>query len=129
MNLIIQKPDTYGALASSLCLVHCIATPFLLVSASYATAPVWWTHLDAIFLTVSFFALYRSVQTTSRYFMKYTLWSSYGILCMLIVNEKMQWAEIPEFANYLAAIALVGLHLYNLKYCQCKSENCCVKTK
>lgn len=123
MNLFIQKPDTYGALASSLCLVHCVATPFLLVSLSYAAAPAWWAHLDTIFLIISFFAIYRSVQTTSKKMMKYALWLSYAVLFVLILNEKMQWREVPEMVSYLSAFTLTGLHIYNLKYCQCKTAN------
>ena len=59
MKLIIKKPDTLGALASSLCIVHCLATPMIFIAHSCAiggceAAPSWWKNLDYLFLTISF---------------------------------------------------------------------------
>ncbi|QMU64059.1 MAG: MerC family mercury resistance protein [Flavobacteriaceae bacterium] len=134
MKLTLNSPDTFGTLASVLCVVHCLATPllFLVHSCSIShckTTPVWWKSLDYFFLTISFFAIYRSAQTTSKNFMKYALWTSWAILFILIINEKMQWASITEIATYCTAFTLAGLHIYNLNYCQCKTDNCCTKNE
>jgi len=35
---------------------------------------------------------------------------------------------IPSYIGaltYISAFSLSALHIYNLKYCQCKDENCC----
>ena len=132
MKSISLKPDIFGAIASSLCMVHCLATPLLFITHVYGssgseTVPFWWKDLDYLFLTVSFIAIYRSTQTTSKKFMKYALWAGWAILFCLILNEKMKWLTIPGIFNYIAAIGLSTLHVYNLKYCQCKDENCCAK--
>ena len=132
MKSIAIKPDIFGAIASSLCILHCLATPLLFITHVYGsfgseTVPFWWKNLDYLFLIVSFAAIYRSTQTTSIKFMKYALWAGWAILFSLILNEKMMWLNIPGIYNYTAAIGLSTLHIYNLKYCQCKDENCCVK--
>ncbi|GAB1856869.1 hypothetical protein MHTCC0001_17050 [Flavobacteriaceae bacterium MHTCC 0001] len=130
MKLITQKPDVFGALASTLCLIHCLATPFLFIAHAYAendsiAMPIWWKSLDYLFLTISFFAVYRSTQITSKQFMKPLLWLSWIVLFLAIINEKFEFFHLPESFTYVPALTLVVLHIYNLKYCQCKTENCC----
>ena len=44
----------------------------------------------------------------------------------LIINENINLLEIPETLNYITAISLAFFHIYNLKYCQCEDEKCCV---
>lgn len=130
MKLTLNRPDTFGALASALCLVHCFATPFIFIAHSCAaggceTSPVWWRSLDYIFLIISFFAVLQSAKNTSKSFMKPLLWASWFSLFFLIVNEKIQLLSLPETLTYIVAIVLATLHIYNLKYCQCKTNNCC----
>lgn len=130
MKFISLKPDFFGAVASSLCMVHCLATPLLFISnlhtsRGYETIPFWWKELDFIFLAISFIAIYRSTKTTSKNFMKYTLWIGWVVLFFLILNEKIAWLRISGILNYIAAISLSSFHIYNLRYCQCDNENCC----
>jgi len=134
MNLTINRPDTLGALASTLCMLHCFATPFLIIalagSASYTgEAPIWWTSINYIFLVIAFFAVLRSTQTTSRSIMKPLFWTSWVLLAFVIINEQFGWIELPELVTYVAAAFLVGLHLYNRRYCQCKTDTCCVENE
>lgn len=131
MNLSINKPDSLGALAGALCLLHCFATPFLFVaiagSANYGgEAPTWWVSINYAFLIISFFAVYRSAQTTSLSFMKPLFWISWLALTFVIVNEQFGWLELSEAVTYAAATFLVILHLYNRRYCQCETDHCCV---
>lgn len=129
MNLILKKPNTFGALASALCMVHCIATPFLFIAhtcaaGGCANTPIWWKGLDYLFLVIAFFAIYRSAKTTSQPLIKYGLWTSWVVLGFALLNEHLNLISLPEFAIYIPTIALVILHLYNHKYCQCKTDNC-----
>jgi len=128
----IEKSDSIGVMASGLCLIHCLATPFLFVAKSCAVsccaaAPIWWVLLDYIFLFVSFFAVYWSTLTTSNNLVKSALWLSWLLLSFILINEQMQWVSVPQYAIYLPAFALVFFHIYNLKYCQCQDTQCCIE--
>jgi len=130
IRLILQKPDTYGAIASSLCIIHCLVTPLLFIAHTSAignqeTSPIWWNNLSYIFLIISFFAVARSARNTSKFYMKPILWLSWSALFLLVINEKIQLTPLPEIITYIAALSLSVVHLYNLKYCQCTSTKCC----
>lgn len=123
MRIILKNSDIFGAISSTLCLIHCIVTPLLFF------VPFWWTGLNFIFIIVSFFAVYGSVKNTSRKIMKPLLWLGFIFLSTLIINEEIGFYHLPEFATYIAASNLAFLHIYNLKYCQCEDEECCAQKK
>lgn len=128
MTLIKHKSDVFGAAASTLCLVHCMATPFLfLAHASFNTNEIsnLWESLDYIFLAISFMAIYWSTKTTAKQWIKYILWGSWCVLLLIILNEKLQYLSIPEYVIYFPSISLIFFHYYNLKYCKCKNDSCC----
>jgi hypothetical protein len=134
MILIKQRTDLTGAIASTMCLIHCIATPFIFIAQSSsmiccASVPVWWRSIDYFFLVISFFAVYRSTQTTASYWMKPFLWLSWSVLFIIIMNEKITWFPLNEQAIYFPAFALIGLHLYNKKYCPCNTTKCCTNER
>ena len=115
-----SKSDSLGVIASGLCLIHCIITPFIfLTQSSSATigssAPKWWGFIDIILVAISFCAVYWSANNSSKKLIKYGLWISWIGLCLLILNEKIHLLSIPEFGIYIPAIALIILHLYNKK--------------
>lgn len=134
MKTFTLNSNTLGALASSLCMIHCICTPLLFIAQAghldgnhhHAAAPVWWKSLDYIFLVISFFAVYQSTRQTSNKKLGVALWISWAALFLVIINEKLELLHLPEYVTYIAALSLVGLHLYNLKFCQCQDETCCV---
>jgi hypothetical protein len=123
-----RNSDIIGALASSLCLVHCIATPFLFIaqtaSAHHHHAPMWWKSIDFVFLVISFFAVHWSVKTTSKMWIKWAFWLTWAFLTLVILNEKLELFHLAEELIYIPALGLVGLHIYNRKYYQCKDEKC-----
>ena len=130
LQVIRQKSDIIGAAASALCMVHCIATPFLFLASACtksccSAAPTWWIWLDFVFLGISFMAVYKSLQTTTKYWLKPALWSAWGTLFTFIFIEQFGSFHLNEGFKYTAALSLIGLHLYNLRYCQCKDDNCC----
>ena len=130
MNLAITKTDQVGIIASALCMIHCLATPFLFIAKSCSATcceatPSWWTSLDYLFLLISFFAIHHSSKNTSSSWAKYALWISWSSLLILLINEKLQFLSVSVYTIYIPAIMLVLFHVYNLKYCQCKSDTCC----
>lgn len=130
MNITFQKPDTVGALASSLCVIHCLMTPLIFAAQSLTavhehSAPVWWQNLDFLFIIISFIAINQSTKNSNNISIKYALWINWITLFFLILNEKTEWFSLAEIITYIVAFTLAGLHIYNLNYCQCKSEECC----
>ena len=79
-----MNSDLIGALASTLCTIHCLATPFIFLASTCARdccngAPTWWLWIDYGFLIISFFAVYQSTKTTSKYWIKPALWICWGL--------------------------------------------------
>lgn len=127
---LTKLSDVWGSVASSLCLAHCLATPFLFAAHTghvhgHHSSPDWWGFLDLLFIAISFMAVFYSVKNTSKNWMKFALWISWVLLAGIIVNEKIQWLELAEALIYVPSIALVVLHLYNRNYCLCKNDKCC----
>lgn len=134
MKLILEKSDVFGAAASTLCVIHCLATPFIFIAQTASihndgASPFWWKNLDFIFLIISYFAVARSSKNTSRSYMKPLLWGNWTVLFLLILNEKYQFVLLAETVTYITALSLAALHIFNLKYCQCKNNKCCVNNE
>lgn len=127
---ITNKSDFLGIIASSLCLVHCLVTPFIFiaqgVSLIHEEHPLWWSSLDIVFLVISFIAIRWSTRTTTNVIVKYALWISWALLLGVIVNEKLHIIPLAEEVIYFVTLLLVGLHFYNRNYCRCKDSKCCV---
>ncbi len=132
-QLKIEFPhDLIGMASSGLCLTHCLATPFLF--AVHAEIRIhqephlqWWNLLDSIFLVISFFAVWRSGRTTSKPWLRWSLWISWSLLVLVILNEKLSLFLLVEEAIYIPSISLILFHLYNRKYCKCQKETCCAR--
>ena len=122
--------DLIGASASTLCTIHCLATPFLFLATTCTKtccsgAPSWWLWIDYAFLLISFFAVYRSTKTTTKSWIKPTLWLAWTALFAFIFLEQNTEFHLSNYYKYTAASLLAIVHIYNLKYCQCKTDNCC----
>ena len=131
MKLIIKHSDYVGASASGLCLIHCIATPILFLSQasliSISNEMLFlWQSLNFLFLAISFIAIYYSVKNSSNSYVKILFFLNWLILSALILIELFEILSIAEFYTYIAAISLSILHIYNLNYCRCEDDSCCV---
>lgn len=130
MILTKEKPDSIGAMASTLCLIHCVTTPIIFIAqscsvSSCSNVPAWWGSIDYVFLIISFFAVYRTTKTTALNWIKPAFWLSFSLLVAVIGNEKLGLFHLNENVIYVPAMALIALHLYNKKYCQCQQDKCC----
>ena len=128
MVLTTRNSDYIGAIAGVLCIIHCIFTPLLfLINAELATKQTLFALqlIGYIFLIISFFAVYRSALNTTNNTVKFLFFLIWGSLLFLILNESFGAFHISETFTFISAFSLSALHIYNLKYCQCKDENCC----
>ncbi len=132
LNRITLPSDSIGIIASSLCAIHCIATPFVFIAKACsvtccAEAPLWWVMIDYAFLIISFIAIYYTNKNSSVTWLKYFLWISWFLLLITISNHSIEFMYLPENFIYIPAFSIIILHLYNLKFCKCKGEKCCNK--
>ena len=123
IKILTNNSDFFGILSCSLCLVHCIFTPLILFSLSSLNSKSsmsysWWNNLDYVFLIISFFMVYISVQNTRIKRMKLFFWLSWFFLFLVIVNEKKELFGFSDYSIYIATSGLSLLHLLNLKYCK-----------
>ena len=128
-TILNKKSDELGMLSSALCMLHCVATPFLLVafpacSATHQGGYEWWGWLDLLFLSISFVAVFRTVQQSTFRWIKISLVVALLLLSFFILNERFEGIEFPFDMVYLHAFALVVLHLVNLRKCRCEA-GCC----
>ena len=110
MISVKQNADTFGAFASTLCLIHCVATPFVFIAQSCtktccSATPVWWQSVDYLFLGISFLAIKKSTKETSSNWMKPALWLSWGLLLLIILNESTAWMPLHDNAIYFQVIS------------------------
>ena len=116
---LTYKEDLIGASASFLCLIHCLATPFVFLVKSSATVccsetPTWWQSIDYIFLVVAFFAVVHVTNNhRSKNWMKFSLVISWLGLLLVTLNSTYFLFHITIEMAYIPAISLVCLHLYN----------------
>lgn len=132
MKITLKNSDTLGILSSSLCLIHCFITPFIYMSFTslfnqndflYSS----WKGINIIFIVFSLIAVNRSTKKTTSKIIKPIFWFSWCFLFFVLFNEEVKFIELPELVSYLSALNLAGIHVYNLKFCGCKDENCCTK--
>ena len=134
LNLMFQslnssKADTLGAATSGLCAIHCIITPFIFLAkagsaAMHVDPPVWYQLIDYLFIIISFVAIHYATKNSTKNWMRISLWSTWGLLLVAILNETFEVIPLPEASVYIPALVIAGLHLYNQKYCRCEG-NCC----
>ena len=129
MKVLHNNSDTIGVFTSLVCSIHCFATPILFVAQSGLLSsniqPLWWESINYIFIVLSFIAIYYSAKNTSENIMKPILWVCWLFFVSVILNEMIELTRIPELFSYVSAFSLAFVHVYNLKYCQCKDGECC----
>ena len=123
------KSDALGAIASGLCILHCLATPFFFIASACSlsccnNAPLWWQWMDYVFLGISFLAIKYATKSSSKDWVVQGLWVAWVTLFIAILNVKMEWIYLSENIKFIPAFALVGLHMYNMRYCKCEKECC-----
>ena len=116
---LTYKADIIGASASLLCLIHCLATPFVFFiktssSLCCSETPFWWQSIDYIFLTVAFFAVVHILNNNrTKKWLKSSLVICWIGLLLVTINTTFFIFHISNLLAYAPAVLLVALHLYN----------------
>ena len=126
--------DTIGMFAGILCTIHCLATPILFIAKACSTtccgdAPVWWIMIDYLFLLISFIAIYFISKSLTIKWLKVSFWISWIILLFTILDHSFGIFILPQNFIYIPSSLIISLHFYNLKFCKCKTDTCCLDTK
>ena len=123
MVKISFKADHIGAAAGLLCMVHCMATPFLFLVKTCAhtcclDAPMWWQLIDYLFLVISGFAIYYATKHSIRQWVRFMLWGAWIALLLALLDERWGFIALPAGFGYIPSLIIVGLHLYNRRHCK-----------
>mgnify|MGYP005717468239 FL=1 len=134
MSLSIKYSDKVGVASNILCMLHCFATPFIFFSQTQTVhighdIPFAWQIINYFFIAVSGIAVYYSTKNSTNNIVKLLMVVSWSILSFLIISEGLELFHLPEIFTYLSASFLSLLHIYNLKYCTCDDEECCIHEK
>lgn len=128
MNLIADRPNRIGIIASTLCLIHCLATPILFIAKLCSTSssicldggePIWWRWFDYLFLLIALLAVYHSAKVTGQRIIAVLLWFCWSFLFFVIINEQFGLLSAPHELIYIPTISLIILHIYNRKFDSC----------
>ena len=132
MALTKLRADNVGILSSGLCMIHCIATPFVFIASTCSntcceSSPVWWQLFDFFFLAISFVAVHFAVKKTKLAWIRYGMYASFTLLLLLVLYNHLSFLAIPEEIIYVPAASLIFLHIYNIKHCNrsaCECDTC-----
>ena len=122
--------DSIGIIASTLCTIHCIITPFIFIAkACTATccsdAPSWWLMIDYLFLIISFLAIFFISRNLTIKWLQIAFWCSWLLLLLSILNHSLDVFPINNNFIYIPSSAIIILHFYNLQFCKCQNKACC----
>lgn len=111
-----NKADVMGIISSSLCVIHCIATPLLLTfGASFFTHPVF----QYLFLGISLLSIIKVTKQSGHLKINVLLWVSFIGFCLAtLLEDELAGAEIIGYA--FATLIITG-HVLHIRHCkQCK---------
>jgi MerC mercury resistance protein len=110
---IPRNSNNIGIINSSICLLHCIATPILIgLGASFLTHPIF-TYL---FIVIAILSAFMATKKTQSLYIKAALWI--GVIgfgaCLLLEDA---WKGF-EYLGYAFSLAIIVTHIINRKHCK-----------
>ncbi len=123
--------DLFGAVISSLCLIHCIITPIIFVAKPVLETTglrgehghtSWWGALDFVFLILSFLAVWYSAHHTPFGKIASLLWFFWVVFALGLVLEFIAIPQSKWFL-YIGSISLAITHFINYQLCKaCRTD-------
>ncbi len=126
MTVLLKKyADHVGIAASGLCLVHCLAMPFVtafwLQNDHCAAGNDCCDHAtgfnyDYLFVVFSALAVWLASSHCSRLWLKAMMWACFTVLAAgLLLEHRIEGAHT---ATLFAAVGLAAAHFLNWRYCR-----------
>ena len=103
--------DLLGISAASLCLIHCVVFPLLLI------VPMGIAHnayIDLAFLIVGALAVYRAARQTEIKWLPYLLWTAIAMIAVSVLFDLLFHIHSPLI--YIGAVGLISGHLLNFRH-------------
>lgn len=107
-----SNADFLGIVSSTLCFIHCLIIPFLLLGWSTQWVRSHW--LDFFFLGIGLYAVVQTSRSTPLQVVRIGLFVSYFFLFLSWVFHTVIPGSL--YLNFVGAIGLIVFHSYNLKY-------------
>ena len=116
--LLRQKADYVGITGSVLCIIHCLATPLVVMSSTllhHDAIRVGFLSLDCLFIGVNVIAVWSASRHTSP-IIGIALWGLLALFAAGLLLEDVHQGF--EYIAYAASLGLVVTHLANIRYCR-----------
>ncbi len=113
-NPKIYRSDIVGILASSLCLIHCLLMPLVLLLFT-ETIGEKYEQICIFFWFISFISVFLSIEKMKNKKLKFTLIISWLLLTISLFYEEKH--PVFKLFIYLGSIALIAIHIVNIKNC------------
>lgn len=113
-----SKADVVGIIASSICIIHCVLTPLIVIVFSEVIKEKY-ELLNYFFLLISLVSVVLSVRSSKHPLLKGLLIYFWIQLSLGLFLEDTN--IIFSILMYFSAIGLIGTHVLNIKHCNtCK---------
>jgi hypothetical protein len=120
-----HRADYVGIAGSVLCIIHCLATPVLVMTSAlvnYESLRVSFLSLDYLFIGVNILAVWSaSRHTTNR--IRWALWGFLTLFAGSLLLEDR--SVLFEYIAYVASAGLVIAHLFNIWQCRLSHTRSC----
>lgn len=110
--------DYLGITGSTLCLIHCIATPIILMTGIFRNEhlKVSFLSLDYVFILLNVFAVYHATRHHADTRFKWAFWSLLILFSGSLLLE--DFSEVFKYLGYLSSFGLVVTHVLNIRICR-----------
>ena len=111
-----NKADYIGIAGSVLCLIHCIATPILLMGSALAPhehLSIGFLSLDYLFIGVNVLAVFFATRHYAQPAIKRALWGFLTLFAAGLLLEHTN--DFFRYMGYVASAGLVITHLINIR--------------
>ena len=110
-----RKLDFIGIIASTVCIIHCLLTPLVVILFSEVVKEKY-EYINFLFLAISLVSVVLSVKTTNHQVIKVLLIYFWIQLSVGLLFEELNF--VFSILMYFAAVGLIATHIWNIKYCK-----------